>query len=67
MLNLSDDAQGSPRGRKSVFSDTVSNPDLDELYFNKQHKGPGPAGPAIALHGFAFNIGPPTPAANLRL
>ena len=43
-LNLSDEAIGSSlkgpavSGAKSAFSDTVSNPDLDEYFFNK-HTG----------------------------
>ena len=61
MLNLSDEANDSKRN-KSAFSDTVSNPDLDEIFFTK-HKGTPPVAPS----GFAFNIGPPTSAANLRI
>lgn len=35
--NLSEEANGSNKGgTKSVFSDSISNPDLDEYLFNKQ-------------------------------
>ena len=47
---MSDEANGSNKGGKSAFSDTISNPDLDEIFFN--HSG-GP-------RGFNFQIGPPT-------
>ena len=50
ILNMSDEAIGSNKGGKSAFSDTISNPDLDEIFFN--HSG-GP-------RGFNFQIGPPT-------
>ena len=54
---------GKREGAGSVFSDTMSNPDADEIYFWKQKDRT-----AVAPTGFAFNIGPPTPAAsNLKL
>ena len=33
--NLSEEANGSNKGGKSVHSDTISNPDSDEIFFNK--------------------------------
>jgi len=39
MLNLSDEANGSNKGGKSAFSETASNPDLDEIFFNKHTPG----------------------------
>jgi len=34
---LSEEANGSNKGaNKSAFSDSMSNPDLDEYFFNKQ-------------------------------
>jgi len=53
---LSDEANGSNKGGKSAFSDTISNPDLDEIFFNKTGSGAANGAPT----GFAFNIGPPT-------
>lgn len=57
MHNLSDDGNGSNKahgGGKSAFSDTISNPDLDEFIFNK-----GGASQPIAPTGFAFSINSP--------
>jgi len=60
LLNISDEGNGSNKGgaNKSVFSETMSNPDLDEYLFNKQTTG---AAPAV----FGFQIGSGTsPAVN---
>ena len=60
--NLSEEGHAGKREGGSVFSDTMSNPDADEIYFWKQKERT-----AVAPTGFAFNIGPPIPASNLRL
>lgn len=59
---MSEEGHAGKREGGSVFSDTMSNPDADEIYFWKQKDRT-----AVAPTGFAFNIGPPTPASNLRL
>ena len=39
MLNLSDEGNASKKESKSAFSETASNPDLDEIFFNKHTPG----------------------------
>ena len=63
LMNLSEEANGSNKGgNKSSFSDSMSNPDLDEYLFNKHTPS-----------GFTFNVqtnnspGAAAAATNLRL
>jgi len=55
MLNFSDEASNGKQGGKQAFSETMSNPDDDEIYFIKAIN-PAPVAPT----GFAFKIRPPT-------
>lgn len=45
LLNLSDDgSKGAVAGKaNSAYSDSLSNPDLDEIFFNKHQPVPKPA------------------------
>ena len=49
-MTLSDEANGShaAHASKSAFSDTISNPDLDEYFFNK----PSTAAPGATISAF---------------
>lgn len=63
MHNLSDEASNGKNGGKQAFSESMSNPDLDEIYFtSKISHTPGAANQvqAVAPTGFAFKINPPT-------
>ena len=53
ILSVSDEGNESNKAaNKSAFSETISNPDLDEIFFNKQTSSAHP-------QGLSFQIGPP--------
>ena len=49
---MSDEANGSLKagggGAKSAFSETISNPDLDEIFFNKHPGGVNEGGTPLS-------------------